>query len=113
MLTQFALFDRLDHEPESGGGLDIHMWQRREIENYICQPATLKAWARATGGAASLGGLFEVAEGDRWEKAMDEEIGRLVPPIALEDSSDPWWSDTKASDQFLIACSRDSSTGWV
>lgn len=100
-LVGFALFDRLDHEPESGGGLDMHMWQRREIENYICQPATLRAWARATGGAASLGGLFAIAAADRWETAMDDEIGRLVPPIALEDSSDPWWSDTKASDQFL------------
>ncbi len=32
---------------------------------------------------------------------MRECIADLVAPIALRDRSDPWWSDTKASDDFL------------
>jgi len=26
---------------------------------------------------------------------------RISPPVALRDSNDPWWIDTKASDDFL------------
>ncbi len=100
-LVGFALFDRLDRAPESGTGLNMHMWARREIENYICQPGTLLSWARQTGGERSLGGLFEVAEADRWETVMTEQLQRLVPPVALEDPADPYWRETKISEQFL------------
>ncbi len=100
-LVGFALFDRLDHVPEGGAGLRMYMWMRREIENYICQPATLLAWARRTGGERSLGGLFEVAEADRWEVTMTEQLRRLVPPVALDDTDDPYWQETKINEQFL------------
>lgn len=100
-LVGFALFDRLDHVPEGGAGLSIHMWERREIENYICQPATLLSWARQTGGERSLGGLFEVAEADRWQATMTEQLHRLVPPVALDAPDDPYWRETKISEQFL------------
>lgn len=100
-LVGFALFDRLDPPPESGAGLDIHCWRRREIENYLCQPETLVGWARATGGGTTIGGLFELAEADRWEEAMRAELARLVPPVALDDPSDQYWAETKATDQLL------------
>jgi hypothetical protein len=100
-LVGFALFDRLEQIPEEAPPLSFHCWQRREIENYICQPETLITWARATGGARSMGGLFEISEADRWETTMRENISRLVPPIALDDPTDVFWVDTKASDAFL------------
>jgi hypothetical protein len=101
-LRGFALFDRLERPPQPGGDLEIHCWHRREIENYICQPATLVGWARAAGGGAAMRGeLFELAEADRWEAAMRDELARLVPPVALEDSHDPYWIETKATDQLL------------
>lgn len=100
-LVGFALFDRLERELEDSGALTMRMWRRREIENYICQPATLVSWARQTGGERSLGGLFEIAEADRWEAAMVEQLRRLVPPVALEDDSDPYWIETKISEQLL------------
>lgn len=101
-LVGYALFDHLDSPPSSGAGLTMHSWRRNEIENYISQPETLVSWARDHGGrAATYGGLVEEAEAERWEVAMREEISRLVPPVALEDSSDPYWSDVKASDQLL------------
>lgn len=100
-LRGFALFDRLDRVPETGADLVVRCWSRREIENYLCQPQTLVAWARETGGARAIGGLFELAEADRWEQAMRDEMARLVPPVALEDPDDPYWIETKATDQLL------------
>lgn len=100
-LQGFALFDRLDRAPDVGANLVVHCWSRREIENYLCQPQTLIAWAREAGGRRTLGGLFALAEADRWERSMQEELARLVPPVALDDPADPYWIDTKATDQFL------------
>lgn len=101
-LRGFGLFDRLDRHPETTADLIVHCWRRREIENYLCQPRTLVAWARATGGEqTTIGGLFQLAEADRWEQAMTGELARLVPPVALEDAADPYWIDTKATDQLL------------
>lgn len=100
-LRGFGLFDRLNPVPQDGPRLRFHSWRRNEIENYIAQPATLVAWARDRGGATSMGGLFEIAEADRWEAVMREVIRSLVPPVALESLEDPWWTETKASEQFL------------
>ena len=59
------------------------MWRRREIENYLCQPETLMAFAESN------------------REAMQESISLLVPPVALRDSNDEWWRETKATDVFL------------
>jgi hypothetical protein len=32
---------------------------------------------------------------------MEASIADLVPPIALRDLKDPWWTEVKASDGFL------------
>ena len=32
---------------------------------------------------------------------MQEGIADLVPPVALRDRNDRWWSEVKASDDFL------------
>ncbi len=40
-------------------------WARREIENYLCQPETLIAFAESTAGLDVDGPLFELAERDR------------------------------------------------
>jgi hypothetical protein len=72
-------------------------WARREIENYLCLPTVLKAYARAD----QLDDLFGRTEADRREQVMDRILQDLVPPVALRDSSDPWWAEEKASDQFL------------
>lgn len=100
-LGGFALFDRLDAQLQSGSALTEVMWSRREIENYLCQPATLLAWSDATAREPGVGPLFEEAEAQRRVAAMQESIADLVPPVALRDLSDRWWLDTKASDDFL------------
>ena len=100
-LVGFALFDRLDQQLEGSQGLQERMWARREIENYLCQPETLLAYAQASGREEGPGPLFGAAEGDRRKNAMNESIEDFVPPAALRDQRDAWWVDIKASDDFL------------
>ena len=77
------------------------MWKRREIENYLCYPEVLNRYAESVDESKFEGPLFAVAERDRRRKLMEECIKDLVPPVALRDRADPWWVDTKMSDNFL------------
>ena len=83
-LVGIFICDRLDRALQPTAPLDELMWRRREIENYLCQPDTLLAFA---------------GEGDR--ETMRGCIERLVPPVALENLNDQWWRETKATDAFL------------
>lgn len=96
-LLGIALFDRLERPlPEDLGAKGL-MWQRREIENYLCSPTALRAYA-----LHGLGDdLFGQAEADRRLRIMDELIHDQVPPAALRDSKHGWWSNMKATDEFL------------
>ena len=104
-LVGFALFDRLEQPLQERPGLTQRMWTRREIENYLCQPETLLAYAEASAAEVAAevgpGPLFEVQERRRRREAMEEAIRDSAPPAALRDLSDSWWVDTKASDGFL------------
>ncbi|MEA2663491.1 MAG: hypothetical protein QOI11_435 [Candidatus Eremiobacteraeota bacterium] len=104
-LRAYLLVDRLqvgELNDDSSAGIWEKSWQRREIENYICQPETLESYARSTVADEAPGPLFiDGIEAERRVKIMREEITRLVPPIALEDRNDPWWYNVKASDEFL------------
>jgi hypothetical protein len=100
-LAGFALFDRLDQPLQARPELREQMWTRCEIENYLCQPETLLAYAAASGPETGLGPLFDAAESERRQKAMQESIEDFIPRAALRDRADPWWVETKASDRFL------------
>ncbi len=94
-LVGLVLCDRLTQPEESAPELQRHWWKRREIENYFCQPATLRAWARAQDpqGEYPLLGTFE--------RCMDESLqGRLGPDV-LSNLEDPYWRDTAVSEEFL------------
>ena len=82
-LLGILVCDRLDRSLQPTTELDERMWRRREIENYLCQPETLLAFAESNRGM------------------MQECISLLVPPVALRDSNDEWWRETKATDVFL------------
>ena len=45
-LVGVALFDRLDKNLQEGTPLLEMMWRRREIENYLCLPEVLLAYAK-------------------------------------------------------------------
>ena len=50
-LRGVALFDRLESGPPDVAHVTVRLWQRREIENYLCSPATLEAYAAGSARA--------------------------------------------------------------
>ena len=54
-LKGIALFDRPDSGTPATGQVERLIWQRREIENYLCSQATLEAYARSTAEADAPG----------------------------------------------------------
>ncbi len=100
-LAGFLLNDRMDRPPQGTPALAEAMWERREIENYLCRPETLLAWAAASAEETSPGPLFTPGQAATRRKVMDECIHELVPPVALRNPDDVWWRNVKASDEFL------------
>jgi predicted ATPase len=98
-LIGIAVFDRIDTPLQNRQELVEFIWARREIENYLCQPETLTAYAEDS--ASEQGPLFEPAERQRRRNAMEKSIADLIPPVALRDRNDSWWLNVKASDEFL------------
>ena len=96
-LTGLALFDRLDKELHLGSPLMEMMWQRNEIENYLCQEEVLLAYARAD----QPNDLFGQAEAQRREKTMREAIAEVSMALQTLGRPGPWSADIKASDDFL------------
>ena len=100
-LIGFLLCDRQDRPLQSATGLEERMWSRREIENYLCHPKTLRAYAEGSASAASPGPLFEPGIARERARIMDECLRDLVPPVALRDPNDPYWNDARVSDELL------------
>ena len=95
-LVGFALFDSIPKDLPTVGPLWQVKWARREIENYLCYPETLVAYAEQGGG--DEGPLFEGAERDRRRAAMHEAIAEVTAARRTLRQSDPFADDTKASD---------------
>lgn len=100
-LVGVALFDRLE-----SGDLDILpvgglVWRRREIESYLCSPATLEAYARASAQADVPGPLFTVAEAEKRAAAMRESIQEIATALERLGKGSPWDGNTKVSEDFL------------
>jgi len=100
-LAAFLLVDSDAPEPQVAPVLAEMRWERHEIENYICQPATLESFARAVGTQVAGGPLLEGASIEAAVMAMREAVRDRAIPAALRDLNDPWWRTVKASDEFL------------
>jgi ABC-type taurine transport system ATPase subunit len=100
-LVGVAIYDRLDRDLQNPPGLQEMMWRRREIENYLCYPEVLLAYATVSAQAAHPGPLFAAAEVEKRRAVMQACIEDLTPPVALRDRNDRWWQEVKASDDFL------------
>jgi hypothetical protein len=96
-LVGIAIFDRLEKSLQDNQWLKEVMWQRREIENYLCMEDVLMAYARHD----QPNDLFGLAEGDRREQAMRESIDEVSEALKILGKLDPWSPDIKASDDFL------------
>ena len=92
-----AIFDRLDRKLQEGQPLLELMWQRREIENYLCQREVLLAYARHD----LSDDLFGLAERESREQAMSEAIAEVTQALETLGRPGPWSPDIKASDDFL------------
>ncbi len=88
-LVGFALYDRLEQSLPPDPNLTQRMWRRREIENYVCQRATLLAYAGSE-GERQQGQLL----GTAWRAEVEAALGTLGKPA-------PWSPEIKASDDFL------------
>lgn len=94
-LVGIAIYDRLNASLPDDPTLVQRMWQRRELENYLCQRETLLAFAHDQ-GRKQQGELF----GEVWRNAMEESIERIESALRTL-GKDPWSTDIKASDEFL------------
>jgi len=77
------------------------MWERRELENYICSPTTLDAFARGSASSDAGGVLFESSETERRVAAMRVAIDDVQGAMQKLGLGSPWSPDTKVSDEFL------------
>lgn len=96
-LVGLALFDRIPNPLRDTSGLMERMWARREIENYLCTPETLLAWANQNGKEFGGGPLFSVP----WESVMREAVQEIEAAMKTLGKGSPWNRDTKVTDEFL------------
>lgn len=102
-LRGLALFDRLPSPmvlQQDPRGLTELCWQRREIENYLCTPDTLQAWARSLAGPDDED-LFVAQERLRLQDAMQTAIAQTEAALQTLGKPSPWGADIKATDDFL------------
>ncbi|MBM4061127.1 MAG: AAA family ATPase [Planctomycetes bacterium] len=97
-LAGFVLVDRRE-----GGAVQrvppvlvLHEWSRREIENYLCYPEVLEAYAAEFAREQGLE-LFAA----KHREVMRRCVEARVPPAALRQPGDRFWRDTRASDGLL------------
>jgi len=97
-LVGFALFDRLDKELHTGSALSERMWSRREIENYLTTPESLRAYVQQ---GLRHDDLVDEAERRTRLEALDSCIDELVTALSITKKPDPWGPDIKVTDDFL------------
>ncbi len=97
-LTGIALFDRLDKELHTGSALTERMWSRREIENYITTPASLRAYVQQ-----GLRGNDLIDEAERVNRlaTLEQCVEELVSALRVTQKPDPWGAEIKVTDDFL------------
>lgn len=101
-LKGIALFDRLDKElPQNHPSLDLLMWEKREIENYVCFPETLDDFVKNDDIANNLGPLFSNSEVSIRLETMNICIKEIASALETLGKGSPWDANTKVSDDFL------------
>ena len=91
-----AIFDRLDRALQPSDNLNEIMWQKREIENYLCTPEVLMVWAFHD----VEDDLFGMAERTHRKRAMEKAIAEVTHLLEIDEKS-PWSPDVKATDEVL------------
>lgn len=97
-LVGFALFDRLDRELHTGSQLTERMWSRREIENYLVTPESLRAYVSQD---LREDDLIEQAELRTRQDTLEACLAEIVHALRVTNKPDPWGPDIKVTDDFL------------
>ena len=97
-LVGFALFDRLDKELHTGSQLTERMWSRREIENYLVTPASLRAFVVQ---GLRDDDLIEQAERQNRFAKLEASLAAIAHALSITNKPDPWGPDIKVTDDFL------------
>lgn len=105
-LQGVALFDRLERGAPDSPPLQNLIWERREIENYLCTEVTLETYARASAVKVQPVPLFTFAEVDRRLATMREAIAEVSEALRTLGKGSPWDVDVKVSDEFLTPLFR-------
>ncbi|MGQ9608734.1 MAG: ATP-dependent nuclease [bacterium] len=92
-----AIFDRLLKDIDTTSELCTTVWRKREIENYLCFPETLEAFAMDINNDD----LFSNNEQEKRLKAMRKAIAEVESALKTLSKGSPWDNDTKVSDDFL------------
>ena len=106
-LKGIAVFDRLDRKPPHDSGAEILMWRKREIENYLCYPEVLNAYAAHLERDESVGPLFDASSAEKRMETMKESIEHIAGAMEALGKGSPWHDDTKVSDDFLTPLFKD------
>jgi ABC-type transport system involved in cytochrome c biogenesis ATPase subunit len=100
-LIGIALFDRLERKMDSGPGLEMVTWRRREVENYLCFEEVLMLYAEQSARDDAPGPLFSDAHVEERRQAMRESVSEVAKAMEVLQKGSPWSPDTKVSDDFL------------
>ena len=106
-LKGIAVFDRLDRKPPHDSGAEILMWRKREIENYLCYPEVLVAYAAHLGREESVGPLFDASFSEKRMETMKKSVDHITGAMEALGKGNPWHDDTKVSDDFLTPLFKD------
>ena len=100
-LLGVALFDLFKQGLPNITPVECLMWERREIENYLCTRATLEAYAMTMAFETSSGPLFKESELEKSRALMASEITEKEEAMEILSDKSPWDFDIKVSDEFL------------
>ena len=106
-LMGIALYDHLPKGCPQNPQLHHMMWARREIENYICTPAVLEAFAESEARSRSAGPVFDEAERQVNVAAIQSAIDGGSKAMETLGKESPWGNSCKVSDDFLPAVFKE------
>jgi len=98
-LVGMALFDHLDRELHTGSQLTERMWSRREIENYLVTPESLRTYVCQD--LLREGDLLEQEERRTRLDTLEACLAEIVNALRITNKPDPWGPDIKVTDDFL------------
>lgn len=97
-LVGIAIFDRIETLQVNPFLLEV-MWNKRELENYLCIKEVLLSYAR--GENVNGFNIKKNEEAENRIEVMEQCIRELEDASRVQRNPSPWSDDIKASDDFL------------